>query len=203
MGEDLGRWEPATPAEVGALFAAFRGPWWIAGGWAIEFAINPSTVDGMRPHADIDVLVLREHHLGAHDVLPGWELWAADPPGTLRRWPPGEVLPPTVHDVWCRQSAEAPWRVQLMIDESRGTEWISRRGNGIRRPLAEIGQVTTGGLPFLRPEIQLFYKSRGMRAKDEQDFLAVLPHLGADQRRWLSDAMPKGHPWRELSLDHG
>ncbi|GAA4027417.1 hypothetical protein GCM10022247_60490 [Allokutzneria multivorans] len=202
MGEDLGSWEPATPAEVGALFANFRGPWWIAGGWAIEFAIDPSTVDGIRPHADIDVLILREHHLGTHEALPGWELWAADPPGTLRRWPRGEVLPPAVHDVWCRPGPNAPWRLQLMIDESSGTEWISRRDNEIRRPPAEVGEVTTGGLPFLRPEIQLFYKSRCVSPKDEQDFLAVLPHLDADQRQWLSDAIATGHPWRERLLDH-
>ncbi|MCP3797949.1 amino acid transporter [Allokutzneria sp. A3M-2-11 16] len=195
MGAELGSWEPATPAEVAAWFADFDGPWWIAGGWAIEFAIDPSTVDERRRHADIDVMVLREHHLGVHRALPGWELWAADPPGTLRPWPPGQPLPTTVHDVWCRPGPESPWRVQIMIDESAGEEWISRRDTRIRRPLAEIGAVTTDGLPFLRPEIQLYYKSRDPRDKDEQDFAAVVAHLTAAQQKWLREAIAPSHPW--------
>ncbi|SDM94583.1 hypothetical protein [Allokutzneria albata] len=203
MGEELGRWEPAAPAEVAAWFAGFPGPWWIAGGWAIELALNPSTVDSptSRPHGDIDVMVLREHHLGAHHALPGWELWAADPPGTLRPWPPGQALPTTVHDVWCRPGPEAPWRVQIMIDESAGEEWISRRDNRIRRPLAELGAIISDGLPFLRPEIQLYYKSRDPRDKDEQDFAVVAAHLTAAQRRWLREAIAPDHPW--LARLHG
>jgi hypothetical protein len=103
MGMDLSRWEPASVEEVGAAFARHPGPWWVAGGVAIELAVGRR----IRDHADIDIGVLRTDHVAAPDVLPDWELWAADPPGTLRPWARGEVLPREVHDVWCRPSAAA------------------------------------------------------------------------------------------------
>jgi hypothetical protein len=195
-GTPWGPWEPASPAEVAARFGTARPRWWIAGGWAIEFAAGHA----FRAHADIDVLVLRRDQLMVQDVLPGWQWHAADPPGRLRPWRPGELLPPDVHDVWCRPGPAAPWRIQVMLDESAGTDWVSRRDQRIRRPVASLGHVTADGLPYLAPEIQLFYKANGRRPKDEADFAAVLPALTAAQRRWLRAALAvaygPAHPWR-------
>lgn len=61
-------WEPAPLAEVVAVFARFPGPWWIAGGYAMELAAGVA----YREHADIDMLLLRRDQAGAHAVLPGW-----------------------------------------------------------------------------------------------------------------------------------
>ncbi|WP_205328554.1 nucleotidyltransferase domain-containing protein [Glycomyces sp. YM15] len=192
----LGRWEPATPNEVRGLLAAVDAPWWIAGGYAIEFAVG----EPFRSHGDVDVLLLRRDQLAVQDALPGWEWWAADPPGTLRPWAAGEILPPEVHDIWCRPSADAPWRLQFMLDEAEGDEWVSRRDPRIRRPIAETGLVNRDGVPYLAPEIQLLYKAKGLRPKDEADFEAVLPKLGAEQRRWLRESIRLAygeHPWSE------
>jgi hypothetical protein len=47
--------------------------------------------------------------------------------------------------------------------------------------------------------VQLFYKSRGSRSKDEVDFRACLPLLGADATQSLRERIalfhPDGHPW--------
>jgi hypothetical protein len=193
----LGPWEPASVQEVTAYFADFPGPWWIAGGFAIELA----TGRAIRSHDDIDVGLLRTDHLHAHAALPGWELWAADPPGQLRPWGRGEPLPGHVHDVWCRPRAASPWRVQLMIDESDGPGWVSRRDPRLRRPLREIIRTTADGIPFLAPEVQLHYKARARRPKDVLDLHAALPVLGAAEREWLRDsigAAEPDHPWLEL-----
>lgn len=192
----LGRWEPAAPNEVRDLLSTVDAPWWIAGGWAIEFAVG----EPFRPHGDIDVLLLRRDQLAAQHALPGWEWWAADPPGVLRPWAAGEILPPEVHDIWCRPSADAPWRLQFMLDEADGDDWVSRRDQRLRRPIPEIGRVTADGVPYLAPEIQLLYKAKGTRPKDEHDFRMMAPKLRPAQRQWLRDAMTIAygtHPWQD------
>lgn len=189
-----GLWDPITPAEVAGLFAPVEVAWWVAGGYAIELALGRP----VREHADIDVLVLRRDHLVVQDVLAGWQWWAADPPGALRPWHVGERLPAHVHDIWCRPDADQPWRVQFMLDESSGETWISRRDPGVRRPIASLGRTSAAGIPFLRPEIQLFYKARARRPKDDVDFAAVLPVLTGDEREWLAEVITRTHgphPW--------
>ena len=64
-----GIWEPATPAEVAALFSVLAVPWWLAGGYAIEMAVGHA----LRDHADIDVLLLRRDQLAAQRMLAGWQ----------------------------------------------------------------------------------------------------------------------------------
>jgi hypothetical protein len=178
-------WQPLTVTEVGSLFSEADFPWWIAGGYAIEFAVGHS----FRPHADIDVLLLRKDQLLAHKTLAGWDCWAADPPGTLRPWRPGEVLPGHVSDVWCREDPKDPWRLQLMLDDGDERHWRSRRNGLVTRPIDEVGLRSPEGMPFLAPEIQLFYKAKAPRPKDWLDFTKVLPVLSHSQKTWLEDAI--------------
>jgi hypothetical protein len=192
--DPLGRWEPASVAEVGSRFSGIGAPWWIAGGYAIEHAVGAP----FRAHGDIDVLLLRRDQLAGQAALPDWEWWAAQPPGALRRWRRGEILPEAVHDIWCRPGPDAPWRVQFMLDEAEGDQWVSRRDPRIRRPIASLNGGTADGVTYLAPEIQLYYKAKGPRPKDEQDFDQMLPVLTAAQRAWLRAAIDLAHgdhPW--------
>jgi len=173
--------------------AKFR--WWIAGGYAIELAVGHP----IREHGDIDVLVLRSDEGPVRSLLPNWEYWAADPPGHLRPWPLGEVLPDHVHDVWCRESAGTDWRFAIMIDDSDGDMWQSRRNRRVRRPIAALTATVATTIPFLAPEIQLYYKAKNTRPKDDIDFDAVLPAMRRDQRAWLAESISVAygldHPW--------
>ncbi|WP_406454688.1 amino acid transporter [Streptomyces sp. NBC_00876] len=182
-------------AEAVRLLAPLRTPWWIAGGYAVELAVGRA----YREHGDIDVLMLRRDQLSIQRILPGWEWWAADPPGTLRPWHPGETLPPQVHDIWCRPGPAEPWRVQFMLDDVDGDDWVFRRDPRIRLPLDRLGGEVGDGVPRVAPEVQLLYKSRSRRPKDEQDFEAVLPVLGDGRRSWLTETITlaegAGHPW--------
>jgi hypothetical protein len=190
-----GLWEPAGLAEVASIFGRGQAPWWIAGGHAIDLAVGRA----VRGHADVDVLVLRRDQLMVQRVLAGWQCQAADPPGSLRPWRPGELLLPGVHDIWCRAGPALPWRIQVMLDECDGTDWVSRRDQRIRRPVASLGRVTPDGIPYLAPEVQLFYKAKDPRPKDETDFAAALPVLDPSQRLWLSEGLAlvygQQHPW--------
>lgn len=180
-----GPWEPASPAEVAQIFNRSQIRWWIAGGYAIELAAG----EPVREHSDIDVLLLRPDQLSVQRVLAGWQWHAADPPGTLRPWQPGEQLPVGVHDIWCRPGPDRPWRIQVMLDERCEGDWVSRKDQRIRLPVASIGSVTADGIPYLRPEIQLFYKANRRRPKDEMDFDVMLPMLSQARRSWLDDAV--------------
>jgi hypothetical protein len=177
--------------------------WWIAGGWAIDLFVGRQT----RPHGDTDVLVLRRDQLAVQAALGGWDLHTADPPGTLRPWAPGEVLPAAVHDIWCRAAPDAPWALQLMLADAEGGRWVFRRDRRISGPLARLGRRSPEGLPYLAPEVQLLYKAkRPPRPKDEADFAAALPLLGDEGRRWLAAALATydpAHPWRSrLTREH-
>ena len=200
MNNSLGPWEPMSPETVTGLFGQLTNPWWIAGGYAIELLVGHA----LRSHGDIDVLLLRRDQQQVHQVLDGWDIQAADPPGTLRPWHAGERLPVGIHDIWCREHPDGPWRVQVMLDEADGDEWTSRRDARIHRPIASLGRLTADGTPILAPEVQLFYKAKRKLPKDEIDFAAALPLLDSEARRWLDQSLAltaPGHPWRAALLD--
>ena len=78
----LGHWDAITPSELNDVLGGLTVPWWIAGGYAIEAFVGRA----FREHEDIDAGLLRCDQLAVQRHLRGWELHAADPPGTLRRW---------------------------------------------------------------------------------------------------------------------
>jgi len=165
----------------------------LAGGWAIDLFLGRCT----REHEDIDVQILRPDHDAVRAALSEWDAHAADPPGTLRPWPVGETLPADVHDIWVRRSAGDPWRFQLMIADVEGDEWVYRRDRRIRRPIDGLtGPASTAGRRVLAPEVQLLYKSKGLRPKDHADLAEGLPALVAAQRAWLADALVTVSPAR-------
>jgi hypothetical protein len=195
MAAHADRWEPMSPVEVTELLGDVSFPWWIAGGWAIDLHLGRQT----RQHEDIDVLVLRDDQLAVQQVLRGWDLHAADPPGQLRPWSLGETLPDQVHDIWCRRAHASPWSLQIMIDDAPQGMWTYRRDRRVRRPVSELdGPASNAHRRVLAPEVQLLQKSKAPRAKDEADFQAVVELLRPEQRAWLTrslDLVSPGHHW--------
>jgi len=184
-----------SPDEAAVVFGDLAAPWWVAGGWAIDLLVGRQT----RVHDDLDILILRRDQDQVRQQLEGWDVWAADPPGTLRPWPTGEILPGHVHDVWCRRHPDAPWTVQLMIDDTDGDDWRYRRDPTIRRPIRSLaGRASTPGRPVLAPDVQLLAKSKAARPKDEADFDAVRALLSPEERSWLRASLEHtaaDHPW--------
>jgi len=81
-----------------------------------------------------------------------------------------------------------------MVIDTDHDQWISRRTAQIRSSLSTLGSVTRDGIPYLAPEIQLFYKARGQRPKDEVDFARTLPALDGKRREWLRESLALIHP---------
>jgi hypothetical protein len=85
-----------------------------------------------------------------------------------------------------------------MIDESDGVDWVSRRDPGVRLPLSLAVRRTVAGVPFLAPQVQLYYKAGSLRLKDLIDFDTALPVLSPLERSWLQTAIERqdpGHAW--------
>lgn len=186
-------WEPLPPEHAATLFAAFPGPWCIAGGWALDLFVGKQS----RDHGDTDILIARTDLGHLHATLPGWSLYGAS--GILTPWDEGTELQEHIHDIWCRRG-EGPWEFQMMVIETTDDEWIFRRDGRVRGPLDTMILTTDQGLPILAPEIQLLFKSkRPNRPKDERDFATMLPHLDRERRAWLDSALAivdTENPWR-------
>ncbi|MFT3824314.1 MAG: hypothetical protein QM731_10355 [Chitinophagaceae bacterium] len=179
------RWQSLLPQEVMKLFEQVDFPWWIAGGYAIDHFVGRP----VRTHDNINVLVMRKDLQQIRESLTGWDCRAVDRSGFLIPWSEGEALTDTTRVVWCREQQESPWQLQLMLDEGNSDNWYSRRCEAVTKPVGELGVFDNSGIPFLVPEVQLFYKSKSPREKDEMDFDAALPLMDAPQRAWLSDAI--------------
>lgn len=158
-----GPWRHRTPADAVDLFNGYSGPWWIAGGWAIEaFTGIP------RPHGDLDpsisrsdLALLREHLVSRMDV------WAADK-GTLRPLigKVDEHLPSTCSKLWLRASGADPWDYDVILMDASISTWTYKRDERVSRPTEDI-LWSRDGVNFLRPEIQLLHKAPGLRPRDQ------------------------------------
>jgi hypothetical protein len=193
---------PWTPLAVEELTAVLRGAgffWCLAGGHAIERVVGHS----YRAHEDIDIVVLRSQQLAVQRWFGEWTLMAADPPGCLRPWEVGEKLTWRVHDIWAHRAKAAGWELQIMIQEDDGTSWFFRRDDRVHGRVDELA-VQVDGIPVLRPALQLLFKAKSSRPRDELDFNELLPVLSEPERRalweWLDLTSPNGHPWM-VALD--
>jgi len=188
------RWSPLSVDEVVEVMRGAGFFWCLAGGHAIERVVGRS----YRAHDDIDIVVLRSQQLAVQRWFREWTLMAADPPGCLRRWEAGEKLTWRVHDIWAQRANAAGWEVQIMIQEDDGTSWFFRRDDRVHGRVDQLA-VDVQGVPVLRPALQLLFKAKRSRAKDELDFSELLPVLTPPERQllweWLDLTSPNGHPW--------
>lgn len=190
-------WRPLSVDEASARFAAFPGPWWVAGGWAIDLFVGRQT----RQHADVDILIRRDDQLALFDILPEWEIHAAGMPvpGGLVCWQTGAPFPADVHDIWCRPDGTSPWALQAMLMDTADDRWVFRRDARIGGAIADLG-LKRDGIPYLTPEVQLLYKSKNRLPKDEADLTTALPAMSPRQVAWLLEALQvhdPGNPWIE------
>lgn len=190
-----GKWQPLSRGEVVETFADAPFAWGIAGGYAVEQFLG----NAIREHGDMDVLVYRDQQRQVQRWLAEWQLYAADPPGTLRPWGDDEYLPDGIHDIWGHRRGVSAWQLQIMLAEVDGDRWFMRRNPEIHGQRDDL-IVSYHGIPCVRIEVQLFYKARNRLPKDELDFRACLPFLRPEAKRWLGDRLrhlyPEGHPWR-------
>ncbi len=194
MVADLGRWEPLSVVDVVDLLADAPFRWWISGGRALALHLGET----WRPHEDTDVGVARSDAPAVHRHLRGWDLHVAAA-GVLSPWD-GRPLDPAAseNNVWVRRRPGEPWALDLTIGDGTDDEWVYRRDPSLRLPWGEAVLRTSDGVPYLAPELQLLYKSRAVRPKDQADAERVIACLEGPRCAWLAAALPADHPWQDL-----
>ncbi len=185
---------------VTRLMAGFPHPWFVAGGWAIDLFVQRVT----RPHTDVEIGLLRAHQHALRTQLAGWRLTKSDflrPEGAAWvPWNADDWVAPPLFQVQAWGPADEVPAYDFFLNDTVNGAWQFRRQPAITRPIEEITLHTPDGIPFLVPEIQLAFKGKHQRPKDEHDFTRALPHLSAAQRIWLAMALHAAygeHPWIE------
>jgi Aminoglycoside-2''-adenylyltransferase len=194
VADGLGPWEPLDLSAAVAIFTVFPGRWWIGGGYALELHVGRS----WRTHDDLDVGVLRTDVPYLRSLLPDWDIRVASA-GVLSPW---EGTVPRVeqsqNNLWCRRNVEGPWCLDVTVGDGDHERWVFRRKPTIRFPWKEAVLRTEQGVPYIAPELQLLFKSRDCRPKDDRDAAEVIPALTLDRRDRLRDLLREDHHWQVL-----
>jgi hypothetical protein len=186
-------WRHTKPVEVQEWLHSLSVPWWIAGGWALDLFLGQET----RPHEDMDVGIFRKDTLNVCASLSEWEFFEAGE-GSLTRLAARMAPRRAVNSLWSRRLYKSEWELELMLDEGGGDAWAFRRNARIERSLDCAIHYSADGIPYLAPEIQLLYKSKAIRSKDQTDFDTVVGRMDKDARAWLRRSiatMDGSHAW--------
>jgi hypothetical protein len=178
--------------EMASHLSMLRAPWWVAGGRAIDLYLGTQS----RPHEDLDIGVLRRDVIEVLSTLSSCEIFEAKD-GLLTRLGRSAIPRTSVNSLWCRPIGNQDWTFELMLDDSEGDCWAFRRDTTIQMPLSLAIRRDAQGVPFLAPEIQLLYKARSVRAKDQADFDCVGPRLDSVARAWLRVALNRTDPYHQ------
>jgi hypothetical protein len=175
--------------------APFR--WWICGGHALELHLGRS----WRAHEDTDLGVVRSDVSLLASVLRSWDIHVAAA-GKLSPWTGTAVRAAfDENNLWCRRSPDGLWELDVIVGDGNDDMWIYRRDSRIWLPWDQAVLHTERGTPYLAPELQLLFKSKSIREKDELDARQVIPALEPDRRGRLATMLPHDHPWRALITD--
>jgi hypothetical protein len=178
---------------VARIMAAFPRPWWVSGGWAIDLFLGQVT----RQHGDLEVGLFRDDQEALRAYLSEWELFRIEYRPEDAEWVPwsaGEWMALPEFQIQARRASAQPTEIDFFLNDRVAEEWQCRRDPAITRPVASISRRSSTGIPFLVPEIQLLFKAKWHRPKDESDFRAACPRFDPTQRAWLAEALGIVHP---------
>ncbi len=183
-------WTPMAVDEVVSHLAGAPFRWWLSGGHALDLHLGYS----WREHSDTDVGLVFGEVGAVFNWFEGWSL-AVAAGGTLTEWN-GRPLAEGENNIWGRRAGN--WKVDLTVGSGTDEEWIYRRNPEIRRPWRNAVLYTGDGVPYLAPDLQLLFKSKDVRPKDEVDAGQVIPILSRAERGFLQENLPADHVWQRL-----
>jgi hypothetical protein len=186
---DHDAWSAWHPLELTSRLSGISRPWCIVGGWALDLWHGQQT----RGHDDLEFTVLREDVGIFRKALQGLDFYTAGS-GVVTPLPQGTEPPADIVQIWCLDSIERRWQVDMMIEPGTQQTWICKRDPTIFGPRHEFVRSTSDGIPYLAPAPILLFKAKYQRAKDEIDFENALPKLATAERAWLKASLELVHP---------
>jgi hypothetical protein len=174
-----------------ALMRDFPHLWGVGGGWALDLFLGRET----RVHEDIEVIFFRDCQQAFRAHFPTAEFQMVelvDGVPAWQPWPEGFTVELPFHQIRARLPNGVI--VEALLNDRRDGLYLCRRHEAITLPEDRLWLWTAEGVPFLAPEIQLLYKAKYHREKDERDFEAVVPRLSEMQLVWLREGLTLAHP---------
>jgi len=90
--------------------------------------------------------------------------------------------------------------IELGMDKRENGEYVAQENPRISLPM-EKAILYRDGIPYLAPEVTLFYKSDKAsstnpypKPRTEADYKAIMPMLCDERKQWLLDAIKKTYP---------
>jgi hypothetical protein len=178
---------------VARVMAGFPHPWFVSGGWAIDLFVGQVT----RAHEDLEVGMFRRDQKALRDHLVGWEMGKVvygPEGGAWVPWPDDDWIELPLFQVRAHCPDHVPAEFEFFMNDASDEEWLCRRNPVITRPIREISRRSSRGIPSLVPEIQLLFKAKYHREKDEHDFRNAVELFTPAQREWLKQGLEIIHP---------
>lgn len=184
-----GRWADTRPNDAAAWLVGVESPWWFAGGWAIDLWLGRET----RAHSDLEIGCFRLDLPKILRPFSDWEICEARQK-QLRQYDLDAQPPSPPFSVWMRPREASLWTLEVVVEEHAQGVWFYRRDRNVTLPVANLTTITAAGLRVIVPEVQLLYKAKQLRDRDNADFSNVLPRLTSAARAWLRSALAVAHP---------
>ena len=175
-------WQPYDLAEVARLCVGLD--WILAGGQALAFFLGRK----YRLHSDIDLLIRRDDQEKITQILEPQKLFIATQPGILTPLDSQKYYESPIQDIWGLNADSTAWGLQMMLFDVVNDAWVYKRHPAIKLPLSQI-YFEKEGIKAVKPEIQLLYKSKTIRPRDQLDFETIVSALDDEARQWLLNAL--------------
>jgi hypothetical protein len=175
-----------TCMRVKKIMDKYGYPWFIAGGWAIDLFLNEET----RKHEDIEIGIYRKNQMQLYRYFGKQNRYYIDNTSRIgkeerREWNK-EYLRLPIHEVYVEYEGI---ELEVLLNEKDEDNWIYRLNEKIKLNEEKAILYNEKEIPYLCPEIVLFYKTKYMRNKDIADISNASKKMDEFQKKWLIDSI--------------
>jgi hypothetical protein len=119
---DHDAWSAWHPLDLTSRLSGVSKSWCIVGGRALDLWHGHQT----RDHDDLEFTVLREDVGFFRRTLRGLDFYTAGS-GVVTPLPENAEPPANIAQIWCLDSVERRWRVDMMLEPGTPQTWVCKR----------------------------------------------------------------------------